>query len=78
MNRPGFDALCNQWKSNISNDGVYKDVCDGKIGKEFLTYKGSHFFLSHLHMVLMLNIDWFKPFKHAACCLLHAPIAFVV
>ena len=26
VNRPGFDVLCNQWKTNISNDGVYKDV----------------------------------------------------
>ena len=26
VNRPGFDALCNQWKTNISNDGVYKGV----------------------------------------------------
>ena len=41
--RPGFDALCNQWITNISNDGVYKDVYDGKIWKEFLTYKGQPF-----------------------------------
>ena len=64
VNRPGFDALCNQWKTNISNDGVYKDVYDGKIWKEFQTYKGQPFLSEPFTYGLMLNIDWFKPFKH--------------
>lgn len=66
LNTPGFDDLCNQWKTDPSDDGSYKDVFDGKmkIWKDFQSYNGAPFLSEPYTYGLMLNIDWFKPCKH--------------
>lgn len=43
-------------------DDVIEDVQDGKIWKEFID---SNFFNSKYHVGLMLNVDWFCPFKRS-------------
>ena len=61
--RPGFAESCQTWKSHNRSDKIY-DVYDAKIWKDFLQVSG-HPFLSAPHCFgLMLNIDWFQPFKH--------------
>ena len=37
---------------------------DGRVWKEFLTYKGRPFLTNKHNMVIMLNCDWFQPFEH--------------
>ena len=45
--------------------GVLSDVYDGKIWKEFQTYRGQPFLSQPFTYGLMVNVDWFKPFKHS-------------
>jgi len=37
-----------------------------RYGKSFSMLVGNQF-LQHLNLGLMLNIDWFNPFKHTQC-----------
>ena len=45
--------------------GVLSDIYDGSIWKEFLNYKGQLFLSQSHNLALMLNCDWFQPYKHA-------------
>lgn len=64
LNRPGFCKLCDRWKIDIINDGIYRDVYDGKIWRDFQFYGGKPFLSEPFTYGLMLNVDWFKPHKH--------------
>jgi hypothetical protein len=57
--RPGFFASCEAWRSFHTNEGFMTDVYDGKLWKEweeYLALPGN--------ILLMLNVDWFRPYKH--------------
>lgn len=63
--RPGFFDSCNAWRNHSTvndRDESYMhmtDVYDGKLWKdwnEYLKVPGN--------LLLMLNVDWFRPFKH--------------
>ena len=41
-----------------------KDVFSGKIWIDFLCHEGESFLASKNSIGVMLNIDWFQPFKH--------------
>ena len=45
--------------------GVLSDIYDGSIWKEFLNYKSRPFLSQPHNLALMLNCDWFQPYKHA-------------
>ena len=64
--RPGFADLCQQWKSR-SVSTAFQDVYDGKIWKEFQVVDGVPFLSSvdTLGLGLMINVDWFQPYKHS-------------
>lgn len=64
--RPGFADLCQHWKSR-SVPTSFQDVYDGKIWKEFQVIAGEPFLSStdSLGLGLMINVDWFQPFKHS-------------
>ena len=64
LNRPNFVDLCNHWKQNHNNDGIYRDVYDGALWHEFQVYNGKPFLSDPFTFGLMLNIDWFRPCKH--------------
>ena len=66
LNRPGFHEKFDHWKSTQSgNDGLYKDLYDGKVWHEFQHYdEGQPFLSQSFTNGLMLNIDWFRPCKH--------------
>ena len=60
--RPGFFESCEMWRKQdgISDCNFMTDVYDGKLWKDwkpFLDIPGN--------LLLMLNVDWFKPFKHS-------------
>ena len=40
------------------------DVFDGKVWKEFLDSDGNAFFSTAGSLGVMLNVDWFQPYKH--------------
>ena len=45
-------------------NGVFMDVYDGQIWKDFLAPGGVNFFAEPYNLGLMLNIDWFQPYEH--------------
>ena len=47
-----------------NRDGVYDDVFDGQIWKDFQVYDGVPFLSEPFTYGLMLNIDWFTPCTH--------------
>lgn len=63
--RPGFYESCHQWKlQSEESDGKLLDVYHGRIWKEFFTLSGQPFLSTTSTLALMLNVDWFQPFKH--------------
>lgn len=64
VGRPNFVEQCEEWRSREVCPGVYKDIYDGRIWRDFQTYDGKPFLSCKLSYGLMLNIDWFQPFAH--------------
>ena len=64
LNRPGFHDACESWRTRNVVEGTMSDVYDGKIWMEFQEYKGKPFLSQPFTYGLMLNVDWFKPYKH--------------
>lgn len=62
--RPGFAPACESTR-NIYNEttGLYSDLYNGLIWKEFLTIDGVEFLSAAYCYGLMLNVDWFEPFN---------------
>ena len=56
--------LLNQWKARSIPCGVIADVYDGSVWKSFLTVNGKEFLLSIYGFGLLINVDWFQPYKH--------------
>jgi len=64
VSRPRFVEHCEQWRNRSTSDDLLATVFDGKIWKDFLQYEGTRF-LSNPHIyVLILNLDWFQPYKY--------------
>ena len=47
-----------------SDSHILKDLFDGKVWKDFLVYKGKPFLSNPGNYGLMLNFDFFQPYKH--------------
>ena len=63
--RPNFLHACEEWRQTIATDpNVLCDVYDGKLWKDFFSFKGTPFLSEKNNIALMLNVDWFQPFKH--------------
>ena len=60
---PGFLEMCNEWR-NRKDNRIIKDVYDGNVWTEFQSYKYERFLQDRNSLGLMLNIDFFQPFKH--------------
>ena len=60
---PGFPHKCEEWRTRETQDNVLYDVFDGQIWKSFKWNDGNLFFGQERHYGLMMNIDWFQPFK---------------
>ena len=62
LNRPGFWEKCQEWRHKSVPENMMADVHHGKLWKEM----AKDGFLSNLNgLALMLNVDWFKPYKHS-------------
>ena len=64
--RPGFAEQCQMWKSRAQSD-YREDVYDGGIWKQFQVVDGEPFLSSGWGIGLMMNVDWFQPYKHTSC-----------
>lgn len=64
FNRSAFPVECEKWRSRQIPSGLYEDVYDGKVWKEFLVYEGKPFLSDAHNLALMMNMDFFQPYKH--------------
>ncbi len=52
------------WRERASSEGVYSDIYDGVVWKNFLAPNGNPFLAFPGNYAFQLNVDWFNPFKH--------------
>jgi len=64
LQRSSYLELCEKWRSRVVPERVLSDVYDGRVWKEFLNYNGKPFLAEPNNLALMLNCDWFQPYKH--------------
>ena len=60
--REEFQNLCQSWHERNLPDGIYEGIYDGSVWKEFREF----FSDTNKNIGIMLNLDWFNPFKHAS------------
>ena len=56
---PDFTESCEQWRVRHVADGLYQDIYDGNLWKDFQVYDDRPFLSEPLRFGLMVNIDWF-------------------
>ena len=59
-----FVELSEHWRSRDDTSGKLCDIYDGKIWSEFQQYDDRAFLSDPYTFGLMMNIDWFRPYKH--------------
>ena len=65
LSRPGMLEMCEKWrKSFVVHPSEMKDSFDGKIWIDFQCPRGEFFLANKGSIGVILNIDWFQPFKH--------------
>lgn len=64
LQRPGIYQLSEHWRNRSVVDDKFRDVYDGKMWKDFINYRGVPFLSEPLTFGLMINMDWFQPYKH--------------
>lgn len=66
LQRADFHELTEHWKhrSNMNGSGILEDIYDGRVWSEFQHYDNEPFLSTPLSLGLMINIDWFQPYKH--------------
>ena len=67
LKRPGVVKQCKEWCERDVPEGVYSDIYDGHIWKNFWKSKKrpEGFFSANEHTYgFSLNIDWYQPYKH--------------
>ena len=63
LEKQEFVELATHWFGKESTDQLV-DVYDGKIWSEFKNFNGHSFLSDPFSFGLMINIDWFLPYKH--------------
>ena len=61
LRNPDFEDMCESWRELNHQEDSLSDVYDGRVWAEF-----SDFFNVRQNYGLMLNCDWFQPFKHVS------------
>ena len=64
--RDGFYELCQHWRHLPTSGDVLHDIYDGRVWKDFQVQDGLPLLKSPSTIGLMLNLDFFQPFKHTA------------
>ena len=60
--RPGFKDILHHGPNK--SDHLLADVCDGEIFRNFQDDLGNNYFADKRNLAIMLNVDWFNPFKN--------------
>lgn len=65
LRQPNFLGTCGQWKHRREGT-LLRDVYDGRVWKEFQNYNDDPFLSisDNSNLALMLNLDFFQPYKH--------------
>ena len=67
LNRPNYVHICESWKKKIRRPGILSDVYDGGMWQHFqYDQNGQPFLAATYNYLLMLNCDWFQPYKHTS------------
>lgn len=64
VQQPGILDLFSKWKERNIPPGVKADVYDGSVWKSFLKINGNEFLWNRYSLGLLINVDWFEPYKH--------------
>ena len=64
IRRPGFLEKCESWRKRDLTGNSMGDVFEGRVWKEFLDSDGDPYFSKAGNLGVMLNVDWFQPYKH--------------
>ena len=64
LQRKDIYSLSEQWRNRVVLKDELRDVYDGKIWKDFINYEGVPFLSQPLSFGLMINVDWFQPYKY--------------
>jgi len=62
--REGFALKLEEWRNRKQTTGTYTDIYDGTVWESFQTVNRVPFLQAPNNLAFVLNIDWFKPFKH--------------
>ena len=67
LQRPNFSSSCELWRDRerTSIQGLMSDVIHGSVWRNFKGPDGSRFTSHRRNLALMMNVDWFQPFKHS-------------
>lgn len=63
LSRPDFENACNKWRSRDVIQNNVGDLYDGDIWREYQRYNGEPFLSQPNNYALMINVDWFQPYK---------------
>ena len=66
LKKPSFYLDCEKWRERRANVEMLHDVYDGKVWKDFQNFKGKPFLSEHCNYALMLNFDFFQPYKYVS------------
>ena len=57
--------MCASWHARKSGSpDMYMDIYDGNVWKDFEKYNGVGFLNNENNLALMMNFDFFQPYKH--------------
>ena len=80
LNRPGFEDLCERWRSRGVPPGYLGDVYDGSVWRDFQSVDGKPFLSTKNNYALSIFVDWFQPWKRVQysvgvlfACILNLP-----
>ena len=67
LHRPHFSSRCELWRERerTSIRGLMSDVIHGTVWRDFKGADGTRFMGQERNLALMMNVDWFQPFKHS-------------
>ncbi|CAH1275789.1 Hypp9371 [Branchiostoma lanceolatum] len=64
VKKQGFEEKCEAWREReVSQAGLYGDIFEGKVWKDFQKWNGEDFLSVENNFGLMINMDFFQPFK---------------
>lgn len=65
LQRPGFFEKTEQWRKRVCTPNSLADIYDGRVWTNLVSTCGTPFFSLPYNFGLILNIDWFQPFKYS-------------